>query len=113
MYKVKNSRFLVDDEGPFQSVLFSPFFSTPAFSRSPRKRRTHGKQVKYFPVTRVFDQGATQEEVFEGAVLPLVDGVCDSAQDALVFMYGMSGGGKTHTNVGTGTDPGLVPRALT
>lgn len=61
---------------------------------------------------RVFGAEATQEMVFEGAALPLVDGVCTGVHNSLLVMYGMSGGGKTHTTVGTKGDVGLLPRAL-
>lgn len=61
----------------------------------------------------MFGSEATQETVFEGAALPLVDGVCNGTQNSLLVMYGMSGGGKTHTTVGTKADKGLMPRALT
>lgn len=77
-----------------------------------RAARTH-EQEKDYTFKRVFGSEATQEMVFEGAALPLVDGVCDGLHNSLLVMYGMSGGGKTHTTVGTKTDMGLLPRALT
>eukprot|EP00752_Nemacystus_decipiens_P003007 g2790.t1 len=70
-------------------------------------------QAKIYTFKRVFGTEATQEMVFEGAALPLVDGVCTGIQNSLLVMYGMSGGGKTYTTVGSKADVGLLPRALT
>lgn len=94
----------------FHALLVTPAVVNLIFRARPLVR-AH-EQGKKYSFKRVFGEEATQEMVFEGAALPLVDGVCTGVQNSLLVMYGMSGGGKTHTTVGTEDDMGLLPRAL-
>ena len=61
--------------------------------------------------SHVFKQDATQEQVFDKAVLPVVDSFLEG-NDGLVFAYGITNAGKTHTIRGTNNSPGVLPRAL-
>ncbi|KAJ0988105.1 hypothetical protein J5N97_006461 [Dioscorea zingiberensis] len=59
---------------------------------------------------RVFDQTATQDEVFEDTkylVQSAVDGY-----NVCIFAYGQTGSGKTFTIYGSESNPGLTPRAM-
>ncbi|GMI86293.1 ZWICHEL, KINESIN-LIKE CALMODULIN-BINDING PROTEIN, POTATO KINESIN-LIKE CALMODULIN-BINDING PROTEIN [Hibiscus trionum] len=59
---------------------------------------------------RVFDDGATQENVFEDTrylVQSAVDGY-----NVCIFAYGQTGSGKTFTIYGSDNNPGLTPRAI-
>lgn len=62
----------------------------------------------------IFNQEATQEEVFEGAALPVVDDALRGI-NGTVFAYGQTGTGKTYTITG-GAEAfemrGIIPRAL-
>ena len=60
---------------------------------------------------RVFSGGASQEQVYEEAAKPLVDSVFEG-QNSLIFAYGVTNAGKTHTIMGTSQQEGLLPRAL-
>lgn len=68
-----------------------------------------GRKVKdmRFCFDRVFDEFASQEEVYEGAAKDLVGGVLDG-YNATAFAYGATGCGKTHTITGTDEAPGIV-----
>ncbi|XP_072995272.1 kinesin-like protein KIN-14I [Typha latifolia] len=58
---------------------------------------------------RVFDQDASQDEVFEDTkylVQSAVDGY-----NVCIFAYGQTGSGKTFTIYGSESNPGLTPRA--
>lgn len=57
-----------------------------------------GKRVKdmRFGFDRVFDENATQEDVYEATTKSLLDSVLDG-YNATVFAYGATGCGKTHT----------------
>jgi len=68
-------------------------------SRRPPERRR-------FVFEDVFPEDASQDRVFEVAVLPVLDTALDDGVDSTVFAYGQTGSGKTHTV------DGVVPRAV-
>lgn len=69
----------------------------------------NGKRVKdqVFAFDRVFDDNATQADVYEGTTKNLLDSVLDG-YNATVFAYGATGCGKTHTITGTSQQPGII-----
>nr|XP_058148454.1 kinesin-like protein KIF19 [Dasypus novemcinctus] len=73
--------------------------------------RTHRSREKTFIFDTVFDQHASQEEVFCATTQHLVEGVI-SGYNATVFAYGPSGAGKTHTMLGLDAEPGIYLQAL-
>ncbi|XP_057241593.1 kinesin-like protein KIF18B [Malurus melanocephalus] len=85
-------------------VLLSP--EGPGGARSTARRR---KTLK-FVFDHVFDEEATQEEVFQHTTLPLLDSLLDG-YNCSVFAYGASGAGKTHTVMGSKASPGMVQLA--
>ncbi|KAB1263116.1 Kinesin-like protein KIF19 [Camelus dromedarius] len=74
--------------------------------------RTHRSQEKTFIFDTVFDQQASQEDVYRATTQHLVEGVV-SGYNATVFAYGPSGAGKTHTMLGTDAEPGIYLQTLT
>lgn len=72
-----------------------------------------GKRVKdqTFGFDRVFDENASQAEVYETTTRPLLDSVLDG-YNATVFAYGATGCGKTHTITGTVQQPGIIFMAM-
>ncbi|KAI8921041.1 P-loop containing nucleoside triphosphate hydrolase protein [Powellomyces hirtus] len=84
----------------------------PADPNKRNRRRTyvHGarrhKEIQY-AFDRVFNEDATQQQVYEGTAKPLIDGVLNG-YNATVFAYGATGCGKTHTITGTTQDPGII-----
>ncbi|KAK1856689.1 kinesin family protein [Colletotrichum chrysophilum] len=68
-----------------------------------------GKKVKdqTFMFDRIFDDNATQNDVYEGTTKQLIDSVLDG-YNATVFAYGATGCGKTHTITGTSQHPGII-----
>jgi kinesin family member 18/19 len=69
----------------------------------------NGKRVKdqTFCFDRIFDENATQAEVYEATTQSLLDSVLDG-YNATVFAYGATGCGKTHTITGTAQQPGII-----
>ncbi|CAM9556821.1 unnamed protein product, partial [Ectocarpus sp. 12 AP-2014] len=66
--------------------------------------------TKTFTFDKVFPPQASQSEVYEAArplVLSAVDGY-----NSTIFAYGHTGSGKTHTMMGTPSQPGMTPRAV-
>lgn len=68
-----------------------------------------GKRVKdqTFGFDRIFDDNASQADVYEATTKPLLDSVIDG-YNATVFAYGATGCGKTHTITGTVQQPGII-----
>ncbi|EFX04542.1 kinesin family protein [Grosmannia clavigera kw1407] len=95
---------VVDD----RCLVFDPPEDNPVhkFSRSVVPT---GKKVKdqVFAFDRIFDDNATQADVYEGTTKGLLDCVLDG-YNATVFAYGATGCGKTHTITGTAQHPGII-----
>lgn len=60
-----------------------------------------------FVFDRLFDDSASQEDVYSNTTRPLLDSVLDG-YNATVFAYGATGCGKTHTISGTPQAPGII-----
>ncbi|KAJ5888201.1 hypothetical protein N7495_008242 [Penicillium taxi] len=95
---------VIDD----RCLVFDPPEDNPVqkFSRSVVP---NGKRVKdqTFAFDKIFDQNASQGEVYESTTRSLLDSVLDG-YNATVFAYGATGCGKTHTITGTAQQPGII-----
>lgn len=60
-----------------------------------------------FAFDRVFNDQATNEEVFEHTTKPVVESVLDG-YNCSVFAYGATSAGKTHTMLGSPNNPGVI-----
>ncbi|CAE6431867.1 unnamed protein product [Rhizoctonia solani] len=69
-----------------------------------------GKRFR-FNFTSVHGQDATQEQVFESDVRPLLASVF-TGHTLTIFAYGVTSSGKTHTMQGSATQPGIIPRVM-
>jgi hypothetical protein len=78
----------------------------------------HGKVTESFSFSHVFGPSTTQEGLFAHAIEPLVEALLPSPSESrptrssVVFAYGVSNSGKSHTIRGTATMPGIVPNAI-
>lgn len=96
---------VVDDK----MLIFDPPDSNP-FSAAQKHAIANGKgriRDYRFVFDRLFDEDATQNEVYEGTTKPLLESVLDG-YNATVFAYGATGCGKTHTILGKPQDPGVI-----
>lgn len=59
----------------------------------------------------VFDDAATQKEVFDRTALGLVEDLV-LGKNGLIFTYGVTSSGKTYTMTGTPSKSGLLPRTF-
>lgn len=77
----------------------------------------HKKRVDSYGFTKIFDQDAAQEDVFESVGMPVIKNVL-KGYNGTIFAYGQTGTGKTYTILGKSvSDPemeerGLIPRAI-
>ncbi|KAL2163327.1 hypothetical protein VTH06DRAFT_5384 [Thermothelomyces fergusii] len=90
-------------------LVFDPPEDNPVQKFSRSVVPSTGKKVKdqVFAFDRIFDQNATQSEVYEGTTKGLLDSILEG-YNATVFAYGATGCGKTHTITGTAQDPGII-----
>ena len=58
----------------------------------------------------MFDEDSTQGAVFDQVGLPLVSDVLQG-KNGLLFTYGVTGSGKTHTMLGHNRDGGVMTRS--
>ncbi|RBQ90615.1 hypothetical protein VDGD_06209 [Verticillium dahliae] len=95
---------VVDD----RCLVFDPPEDNPV-QRFSRSVVPNGKKVKdqVFAFDRIFDDNATQNDVYEATTRTLLDSVLDG-YNATVFAYGATGCGKTHTITGTSQHPGII-----
>ena len=68
-------------------------------------------QATQYTFTGVFDENASQKTVFKTVTLPLIDDLLHG-KNGLLFAYGVTGSGKTHTMNGELQDGGVIPRCL-
>ena len=64
-----------------------------------------------FTFTDVFNEDAKQCDIFDKVAMPLLRRFMHGV-DALLFAYGATSAGKTHTVQGNNNDPGLIPRMV-
>lgn len=69
-------------------------------------------KIKKYTFTQVFGESASQEEVFGCTVKTMVNELLSARGSGVIFSYGVTNAGKTHTIIGNKTDPGLLPRLL-
>ncbi|XP_048649433.1 kinesin-like protein KIF23 isoform X5 [Marmota marmota marmota] len=68
------------------------------------------KETQY-SFKQVFGTHTTQKELFDVVANPLVDDLIHG-KNGLLFTYGVTGSGKTHTMTGSTGEGGLLPRCL-
>jgi hypothetical protein len=69
-------------------------------------------KIKKYSFTKVFDETATQDEIFDDTVKKMVAEMFNARISGVIFSYGVTNAGKTHTIIGNKQDPGLLPRLL-
>lgn len=95
----------VDD----RMLIFDPPETNPLTSMARNAFPHQNSRIREhrFVFDRVFAQHALQEDVFTSTTRPLIDTVLEG-YNATVFAYGATGCGKTHTILGTPSDPGVI-----
>ncbi|XP_064612774.1 kinesin-like protein KIF22-A [Liolophura sinensis] len=68
------------------------------------------ENIKY-RFARVHDETCSQLNIYNENVRPMLNKIL-TGQNMSVFAYGPTGAGKTHTMLGSPTDPGIIPRVV-
>ncbi|KAI9361249.1 P-loop containing nucleoside triphosphate hydrolase protein [Zopfochytrium polystomum] len=82
----------------------------PAEDQDDVLRQDRARQ-RLFKFDHVFSEVKNQEDVFNGIAKVLVEYAVGGFNTA-VFAYGATGAGKTHTMLGSPTEPGIIPQTL-
>uniref|UniRef100_A0A1I8JF92 Kinesin motor domain-containing protein n=1 Tax=Macrostomum lignano TaxID=282301 RepID=A0A1I8JF92_9PLAT len=93
-------------DGPKSIVANASADAPPAGHLRDSERLSHR-----FAFSRVFNESVSQSQMFDGTVADLVKQLLQG-HSGLVFSYGVTSAGKTHTIQGSGDQPGILPRAL-
>lgn len=96
-----NPQELVKVMGKKIVVLMDPTYDKADFLRAKRSRE------KRYAFDYAFNKTASQKQVYQKTTQFLINGVLDGF-NATVFAYGATGAGKTHTMLGTITQPGTL-----
>ncbi|WEW54970.1 hypothetical protein PRK78_000397 [Emydomyces testavorans] len=71
------------------------------------------RAVEKFAFTKVFEEQASQLEVFEeSGIISLIKGVLGEGRDGLVATLGVTGSGKSHTILGSKSQRGITQMSL-
>ncbi|KAM9417476.1 kinesin-like protein KIF20A isoform 2-T2 [Salvelinus alpinus] len=70
-----------------------------------------GQAIHTFSFSQIFGPETKQADLFEGTIKSQVHDYLEG-KNALVFSYGVTNAGKTHTIQGSQKDPGILPQAL-
>ncbi|KAL4224354.1 Kinesin-like protein kif22 [Mactra antiquata] len=69
------------------------------------------KENIQYDFSAVYGMESTQLQVYTDCVKPLLPKTLNG-QNVSIFAYGPTGAGKTHTMLGTSTNPGIIPRVI-
>eukprot|EP01051_Picozoa_sp_SAG22_P007061 SAG22_NODE_485_length_9905_cov_35.562003_2_plen_1142_part_00 len=95
--------------GSQSAVTFNPPRSA-ATDAAPHSS-AHRVTSETYHFDTVFDGSAGQDDVYDRAAKRLV-GDLTEGKSGLIFAFGITNAGKTHTVHGSDDDPGLLPRAI-
>ncbi|EEB07251.1 kinesin-like protein Klp6 [Schizosaccharomyces japonicus yFS275] len=90
-------------------LIFDPPDENPSYGGAPKGMQVFRRRYKdiRYAFDRLFDDTATQEDVYRGTAQPLLQSIMEGI-NATVFAYGATGCGKTHTISGRVDDPGII-----
>ncbi|XP_053374888.1 kinesin-like protein KIF22 [Mercenaria mercenaria] len=69
------------------------------------------KENIQYQFSAVYGMESTQLQIYTDCVKPLLPKAL-KGQNVSIFAYGPTGAGKTHTMLGTSTNPGVIPRVI-
>jgi len=79
----------------------------------PKSQRTKVSKFSdtFFTVDRVYPPSTTNEQIFEGVGMKMLDGVMNGFHGC-IFAYGQTSSGKTFSIHGSQKHPGMVPQSI-
>ncbi|KAB1257151.1 Kinesin-like protein KIF23 [Camelus dromedarius] len=99
---------------PDQECCIEVISSTTVQLHTPegyRLNRNGDYKETQYSFKQVFGTHTTQKELFDAVANPLVEDLIHG-KNGLLFTYGVTGSGKTHTMTGSPGEGGLLPRCL-
>lgn len=99
-----NERELKDDQREAWKIVQNDLVQTDM-------TRSQGGRPLTYTFDKIFSKEATNLDVFNHVGVPIVAATMKGF-NAVLFAYGQTSSGKTHTLQGNKADPGLVPRCI-
>lgn len=100
--------YYVDQEDPSTLVATAPQHT----ETHKNAQRNHTLAIQKFKFSNIFIPKTAQAELFEATTVPMLDECLNMENNCLLFTYGVTNSGKTHTVQGPRNDAGLLPRSL-
>ena len=100
--------YMLDEEDPHILIASPP----EASETHKNATRNHIVPAQKFKFSRIYMPRTSQAELFETTALPMLDDCLNMENNCLLFTYGVTASGKTHTVQGPRNDAGLLPRSL-
>jgi len=69
-------------------------------------------EPREYSFTRVMDESTSQETMYAAAAEDIVSQFCREGKSGLIFTYGVTNAGKSHTVLGSKEQPGILPRSI-
>ncbi|QLL33037.1 hypothetical protein HG536_0D05580 [Torulaspora globosa] len=99
------------ETNPLNTMSETVLNSIYSHSRNNRRRLRRGGGELKFVFDKLYDEDATQMDVYSGTTSALLDSVLDGF-NGTVFAYGATGCGKTYTVSGSPEEPGIIFLAM-
>ncbi|KAK6190503.1 hypothetical protein SNE40_002360 [Patella caerulea] len=64
-----------------------------------------------YDFSAVYDDTCSQQHIYNNSIKSMISKSLNG-QNVSIFAYGPTGAGKTHTMLGSATDPGMIPRVI-
>lgn len=81
------------------------------FARPSKVQNDKHFAERKYKFTDIFNENSKQVDIFDKVAMPLLRRFMHGV-DALLFAYGATSAGKTHTVQGSNAEPGLIPRMV-
>jgi hypothetical protein len=100
-------------EGDTSAIEVKPDGKTVrATAPPPLNERKEFRDPRDYNFTGVMDGTTTQTSMYNDTAADIVDNFSTQGKSGLIFTYGVTNAGKSHTMLGSKEDPGLLPRSV-
>lgn len=107
---VSSGRTLAETKPPTSSTKPLVFHRVRPLNENETPANEKQASRSRYKFSKVFGQDATNAEVYESTLQPHL-GIVDEGGSVILFAYGHTGTGKTHSTLGYGDEPGLYTLA--
>lgn len=78
----------------------------------PKQNTQKQELITKYSFTKIFQEKTSQTTMFTEICYPIIEDLLSFERSSLIFAYGLSNSGKTHTIIGNMDTPGILPLSL-